>query len=96
MTPPRDRRQDRRMEQAADRKAAREAAKRTDREPGIGHRLGQIGVLGWMIVTPMLLGLFLGRWLDRLAGTGITFAAALLMAGVALGFWSAWKWMHRP
>ncbi|AFK53490.1 MAG: F0F1 ATP synthase subunit [Tistrella sp.] len=96
MTPPRDRRQDRRMEQAADRQAAREAAKRKDHEPGIGHRLGQIGVLGWMIVTPMLLGLFLGRWFDRLAGTGITFAAALLMAGVALGFWSAWKWMHRP
>ena len=95
MTPPRDRRQDRRMEQAADRQAAREAAKRKDHEPGIGHRLGQIGVLGWMIVTPALLCLFLGRWIDREAGTGIFWSAPLLLLGLAAGCWSAWRWMHR-
>ncbi|WP_027213122.1 AtpZ/AtpI family protein [Burkholderia sp. WSM2232] len=80
--------------------AAREAARRAERarevpEPSLGSRLGQIGILGWAIVLPTLLGVATGRWLDRIFGTGVFFSAPLLMAGAALGFWSAWKWMHR-
>ena len=80
--------------------AARQAAERAQRgredpEPSFGARLGQIGVLGWTIVVPTLLGLVLGRWLDRSFGTGIFFSAPLLMLGAAAGSWFAWKWMHR-
>nr|WP_232292316.1 AtpZ/AtpI family protein [Paraburkholderia graminis] len=80
--------------------AAQEAARRAVRarevpEPSLGSRLGQIGILGWAIVLPTLLGLALGRWLDRIFATRVFFSAPLLMAGAALGFWSAWKWMHR-
>lgn len=80
--------------------AAQEAARRAARarevpEPSLGSRLGQIGILGWAIVLPTLLGLALGRWLDRIFATRVFFSAPLLMAGAALGFWSAWKWMHR-
>jgi ATP synthase protein I len=52
-------------------------------------------VLGWIIVLPALLGVLLGRWLDRQFGTGLFCTAPLLMLGVALGCWSAWKWMQR-
>jgi ATP synthase protein I len=81
-------------------RAAREAAERDrrgheDPEPSLGARLGQIGVLGWMTIVPMLLGLFVGRWLDARLGTGIFFSAPLLMIGAVLGMWSAWRWMHR-
>ena len=65
-------------------------------EPSLGRQLGQVGVLGWIVVTPALAGLFAGRWLDRLLATGIFWAASLLFLGVALGFWSAWRWMHSP
>lgn len=80
--------------------AARRAADRARSgaetpEPSLGSRLGQIGILGWTIVVPALLGLFLGRWLDRVTGSGVFFSAPLLMVGVAIGFWSAWKWMER-
>ncbi len=79
--------------------AARIAAKRSrdsvdDPEPSLGARLGQIGILGWTIVAPTLLGLFVGRWLDRTFSAGVFFSAPLLMAGAAVGLWSAWKWMH--
>ena len=83
-----------RLTQAAQKAAEREAEGRADPEPSLGARLGQIGVLGWTIVVPTLLLLFLGRWLDRSFGTGIFFSAPLLMAGAAIGFWSAWRWMH--
>ncbi|WP_246251915.1 AtpZ/AtpI family protein [Ancylobacter pratisalsi] len=81
--------------------AARAAADRAARgvqtpEPSLGARLGQIGILGWTIVVPTLLGVFLGRWLDHAFASGVFFSAPLIMIGAALGFWSAWKWMHRP
>lgn len=80
---------------AAERAAERVEAERRNPEPSLANRLGQIGVLGWAIVTPVLLGLVVGHWLDRWLKTNITFTAALIMLGAAAGFWSAWRWMHR-
>lgn len=67
----------------------------TEGEQSVIGFVGQIGILGWIIVAPTLIGIFVGRRLDRAFGTGIVFSAALLISGVALGFWSAWRWMHR-
>jgi ATP synthase protein I len=79
-----------------------EARRRRDRrdrwlregDMSIGRRLAQIGVLGWIIVGPSLAGLFFGRWLDARLETGIFWSAPLLMLGVGLGGWTAWKWMN--
>ena len=38
---------------------------RREGERSIGQNLAMIGSLGWTIVTPMLIGIFAGRWLDR-------------------------------
>ena len=46
-----------------------------------------IGALGWTIVTPTLIGIFAGRWLDRAFGSGIFWTLGLLVAGLALGCW---------
>lgn len=64
-------------------------------EPTLGARLGQIGILGWMVVIPTLLCLWFGHWLDRRFSTGVFFSAPLLMVGAAVGLWLAWRWMHR-
>lgn len=64
-------------------------------EPSLARFVGQIGVLGWIIVAPTLIGLFVGRWLDHTLHSGIFWSAALLLLGVTLGFWSGWRWMHR-
>ena len=60
----------------------------------VSRRLAQIGVLGWIVVVPMLLGMFAGRWLDLRYGSGLFWTAPLLMLGAALGCWSAWRWMQ--
>ncbi len=65
-----------------------------DGEPTVARRLAQIGVLGWIVVTPMLLGLFLGRWADRALNTGLFWTAPLLLIGLMIGCWSAWRWMN--
>ncbi len=64
-----------------------------DGEDSVSRRLAQIGVLGWITVIPMLIGIFAGRWLDRSYHTGIFWTAPLLMLGAALGCWSAWRWI---
>lgn len=53
--------------------------------------LALLGTLGWLIVAPLLLGLFGGRWLDRLTGTGITWTLGGATAGLAFGGWIAWR-----
>ena len=94
MTAPFDRRNGR-IEKAARLAAERDRKFRSDPEPTVASRLGQIGVLGWAIVAPILLGVVVGRWLDWTLKTGIFFTAPFIMLGAAVGLWTAWRWMHR-
>jgi ATP synthase protein I len=55
------------------------------------EHLSLIGSLGWLIVTPILIGILAGRWLDRLAGSQIFWTASLVFMGAAIGSWLAWK-----
>lgn len=80
---------------AARRSQDREKLARETPEPSLGSRLGQIGILGWAIVMPMLLGVVLGRLADRHFDTGVFFTAPAIMIGAAIGLHAAWKWMHR-
>ncbi len=75
-------------------RGARHARWLREDAPALARHLGKIGVLGWLIVGPTLFGMFAGPWIDRRLGTGLTFAAALLVLGLAVGSWSAWKWVH--
>lgn len=73
----------------------RQLRSRREGEPSLLGQLASVGVLGWVLVVPTLLGIALGRLLDAQWHTGITFTAALLLLGVVLGGWSAWRWIHR-
>tara|TARA_R110002072_G_scaffold105486_2_gene230550 strand:+ start:225 stop:506 length:282 start_codon:yes stop_codon:yes gene_type:complete len=79
---------------AADEARRRDEQLSDDPEPSLGRRFGQIGILGWMIVVPVLVGVVSGAWLDALLGSKIVLTAALTIAGAALGLWLAFRWMH--
>lgn len=85
---------DKALSEAARRSQARDEAGARDPEPSLARRFGQIGVLGWVIVGPTLMGVVVGHWLDRWLGSGITLTAALTLMGAALGLWLALRWMH--
>ncbi|MCB2016939.1 MAG: AtpZ/AtpI family protein [Hydrogenophaga sp.] len=79
-------------------KAVRRRAEQAEQgagNPSVARSLGQIGMIGWQIVVPWLLGLAAGRWLDHHWGHGIFWTAALMVAGLVLGCWSAWRWVQR-
>ena len=77
-------------------RAARKENSKREGEPSFAGYLAQVGVLGWTIVLPTLIGMFCGRWIDRRFHTGIFWTAPLMLLGLAMGCWAAWRWMHRP
>jgi ATP synthase protein I len=63
--------------------------------PSVARQLARIGVLGWIIVIPMLIGLFVGHLLDQKFNSGAFWTAPLLLLGLVLGCRSAWKWIDK-
>lgn len=61
----------------------------------IVRSLAVIGTLGWLMIVPMLLGAFVGRWLDRRFGTGIFWSATLIFVGAAGGGYFVWQRVHQ-
>lgn len=68
---------------------------RRDGERSMGRNLAMIGVLGWTVITPMVLGIFAGRWLDRRLHSGLFWTLGLFAAGLVVGCVLAWKWIER-
>jgi ATP synthase protein I len=75
---------------------ARDERFRREGEPPMARQLAWIGVLGWLIVTPILAGIFLGRWLDARLASGVFWTATLLFLGLCLGAFLAWRRVHEP
>ena len=77
------------------RRARRERWLREGERP-LGHNLAMIGVLGWLVATPTLIGVFAGRWLDGVLASGISWTVGLMFAGLCLGCWLAWRRINAP
>lgn len=76
-------------------KVARKLRARRNASSGVWFGLGAMGVIGWSVVVPTLLGAALGLWLDRRYPGGRSWTLALLMAGLALGCLNAWHWVSK-
>ncbi len=57
--------------------------------------LGMIGMIGWSIVVPSLLGAAIGIWLDRTHPQPFSWTLSLLIAGVLTGSIIAWYWVDK-
>ena len=57
--------------------------------------LGMMGLIGWSVVVPTLLGAALGIWLDRHVPGQHSWTLALLVAGLTLGCFNAWHWVAK-
>jgi len=55
--------------------------------------LGMMGLIGWSVAIPTLLGAALGLWLDKRYPGEHSWALALLAIGLGLGCFNAWRWI---
>ncbi len=76
-------------------KAARKIrARRHDGHP-VWFGFGMMGLIGWSIVVPTLLGAAIGIWLDGHYPGKHPWTLALLVAGLCIGCLNAWHWVAR-
>jgi len=82
------------IKDVVERRQSRRAQWEREGERPLWKNLSMVGALGWLIVTPTLIGVFAGRLLDERLDTGVTFSGALTFLGACLGLWLAWKRMN--
>lgn len=57
--------------------------------------LGMMGLVGWSVAVPTLLGAALGIWLDAHYPGSRSWTLALLIAGLCIGCVNAWHWVAK-
>jgi len=62
---------------------------------GVWFGLGMMGLIGWSVVVPTLLGAALGLWLDAHYPGKHGWTLALLVAGLTIGCLNAWFWVAK-
>ena len=75
-------------------KAARKLKARNSTQ-GVWFGLGMMGLVGWSVVVPTLLGAALGVWLDQHHPGKHAWTLALLVVGLAIGCANAWFWVAK-
>ncbi len=76
-------------------KAARKLKARRNPTPGVWFGLGMMGLVGWSVAVPTLLGAALGIWLDKQHPGQHSWTLVLLVAGLAIGCFNAWMWIAK-
>lgn len=88
-------RREARWRRAVERQEARKIKARLERDRGIWFGLGMMGLVGWAVAIPTLLGIALGVWIDRTWPSRYSWTLMLLVVGLLIGCWNAWKWVER-
>src|SRR6266481_426302 len=60
---------------------------------GIWLGLGMLGLIGWSVAVPALLGIALGIWIDNHFPSRYSWTLMLLLIGVVIGCVSVWHWV---
>jgi ATP synthase protein I len=76
-------------------KAQRKVKARRDGGAGMWFGLGMMGLIGWSVAIPTLLGTVLGIWLDKHYSGERSWTLALLLAGLVFGCFTAWSWVNK-
>jgi ATP synthase protein I len=74
-------------------KAARKLQAQRNPTKGVWFGLGMLGLIGWSVVVPTLLGTALGIWLDKRHPGSHSWTLMLLVIGLVIGCLNAWHWV---
>lgn len=76
-------------------KAARKVKARRRGTQSVWFGLGMMGLVGWSVAVPAMLGAALGIWLDEHDPGGRSWTLALLTLGLVIGCLNAWHWINK-
>lgn len=90
-----DKNNDNKFAKSVDAKATRKLKAQRKEHRSVWMGLGNMGIVGWSIAVPTLLGLTAGYWLDKLYKSPISWTLNLLILGLLVGCISAWHWVSK-
>lgn len=76
-----------------ERKLRRRLHARRRSSGAIWHGLGTMGVVGWSVAVPVLIGILSGIWLDENVPVPFSWVLTGLVIGVIVGSINAWAWI---
>jgi ATP synthase protein I len=76
-------------------KEARKMKARKDKARGLWFGMGMMGMIGWSVVVPTLIGVAVGIWLDIKYPGQISWTLTFMSIGLAIGCANAWYWVER-
>lgn len=76
-------------------KARRKLKARRLGAQGIWFGVSLMGLIGWSVSIPTLLGIALGLWLDKHHAGRHSWTLVCLAAGLSIGCLTAWHWVAR-
>lgn len=62
---------------------------------GVWMGLGMMGMIGWSVVAPTLLGAAVSFWLDRRYPQTFSWTLSCLVIGLCVGSVIAWYWVDK-
>jgi ATP synthase protein I len=76
-------------------KAARKLKAQRQVTQTVWSGLGMMGLIGWSVAVPTLLGAALGLWIDKHYPGSHSWTLMLLAIGLGLGCLNAWHWVAK-
>ena len=76
-------------------KVARKLRARRNSSQGVWFGLGMMGMIGWSVVVPTLIGAGFGIWLDNRHPGSHSWTLMLLILGLDIGCLIAWHWVSK-
>ncbi|AVZ29516.1 AtpZ/AtpI family protein [Nodularia spumigena] len=76
-------------------KSARKLQARRRKDQSIWFNLGVIGLVGWSITIPTLIGIAIGIWIDTRWPSQYSWTLMMLFIGIVLGCLNAWFWVQQ-
>ncbi|CAD5273285.1 putative F0F1-ATPase subunit [Alteromonas sp. 38] len=83
------------MSHQVEKKVALKLYAKRHKHPGVWFGLGLMGIVGWSVALPTLLGIALGIWLDASISDSRAYTLIFLLAGLTLGCFIAWNWVSK-
>jgi ATP synthase protein I len=76
-------------------KARRKLRAQRNKSRTVWLGLGMMGLIGWSVAIPTLIGSALGLWLDGHYPLSFSWTLTMLIVGLFIGCLNAWHWVEK-
>lgn len=76
-------------------KVAREMKKAKSEKSGFLHYASLIGMGGWLLALPIVVGAYFGNYMDNKTDMGVSWSLTFIILGIAAGIFNIWYFLYK-